>query len=346
MLVAADSLQPVDLAHDAIAALTRRHLGGSVTSEFLPSQVEHATPICRSGDEATEDLRSFRGALAEWANAHGAIAVPSGTPFLPYPNPPHPDAPRYRRIARDVGMLADEHLVNGVHVHVGIEDDDDRAWAMCGLRAWLPVILALSANSPFWNGRDTAYASWRAIQTRRWTTNGIPPALHTADEHRALYRRMLGIGATQKYCSASWSIRLSERFPTIEVRICDAQLRTEDSVALALIIRGLTAAVLRADHHRDEPHHVLDSELWHAARYGLSEGTFDPASGAHASSDVVMRSLRDAVAAAEWSPTDAERVEAFLSDAAAGRSGAWRQRRALDDGPRMLADLYRSALVA
>ena len=203
MLVEHDTLVPTPVAESAIAALVSASGEGAVTSEFLPSQIEYATEICRTPADAWRGVLGFRRLLGDWAEQHGVIALPSGTPFQTMREVPVLPGERYRKIARDVGHLTVEHLVNGMHVHVGISDREEGVRVLSGLRGWLPLLLALSGNSPFWAGADTTYHSWRSIQTRRWTTHGIPPELDDAAAYDLLEKRLTGIGATQEYSPAN-----------------------------------------------------------------------------------------------------------------------------------------------
>lgn len=347
MLVDQRTLAPAQLAANAIRQLAAVFSNESVTCEFLPSQVEHASGICTSAEEAERSVLGFRRALADWASQHDLIAIASGTPFVvSHDSAPHP-LDRYELIADDVGYLASEQFLNGMHVHVGVADAEEGVRVMNGLRPWLPALLAMSANSPFWAGADSGHHSWRAIQHRRWTTSGIPPHFADAAEYQAAHDRMLGVGATQQYSKTNWAIRLSEHFPTVEIRVFDVQLSASEAVALAVITRALAAAALDGRLPNVPMRtHVLDAELWHAARWGLSNGLYDPLSGRHANVEYVLTGLirvvkpyleRDGV----W-----EYVRPFLRELELGITGAIRQRQSLGRGVSALGELYRTSLVA
>lgn len=345
MLLDRHTLAPVPVAEAAIDALIAASDEGAVTSEFLPSQVEYATEVCRTPQEAWQGISTFRGLLGQWADAHGFVVAPSGTPFQRMPNRPELPSDRYRKIARDVGRLTTEHLVNGMHVHVGISDAEEGVRILGGLRGWLPLLLALSANSPFWAGEDTTHHSWRSIQTRRWTTYGIPPRLRDAAEYEALRTRLTGIGATQEYSTTSWAVRLSENFPTVEVRVCDTQLTPRAALAMALIIRALARACADpGDRILPLRSHVLDAELWHAARYGLTKGICDPLTDEHRRASEVVERLRRVIAPHLAAQETARIVESHLEEIAAGRTGAALQRQAFLGGRQGLAALYRQSL--
>lgn len=293
MLVSSRTLAPVDLATEAVAELKVLPHRGRVMNEFLSSQVEYATSVCRSIEDARDELHTFRGELRAWARERDLIAMGSGTPFDIPENLPVFPSERYERIAHDVGLLAREHLLNGMHVHVGISSGDEGVHVLNGLRPWLPLLVALSPNSPFWAGQDTAHHSWRSIQTRRWTTYGTPPFLHDFEEYESLCTRLRGVGATTSYSANSWAVRLSAQLPTVEIRLCDTQLDLTSALAMASILRALAHA------SADSPHqpipvrmHVLDSELWHAARYGITNSVYDPLTDSHSAFPNALSSLR------------------------------------------------------
>ena len=346
MIVDARTLAPVSIADSAIADLRSAVTGGAVTAEFLPSQVEFSTGICRTPGEAGRDIGGFRRLLSAWAARHGVLVTPAGTSFTMMDTAPRLRGERYPRIARDIGMLTIEHLVNGMHVHVGISDPEEGVRVLNGLRPWLPLLLALSANSPFWAGADTGHSSWRAIQTRRWTTYGIPPHVGDFAEYSALRERLRGVGATQEYCETSWSVRLSEHFPTVEVRVCDVQLTPQAALAVALIVRSLAHVCADPAY---EPiavrSHVLDAELWHAARHGVAGTVYVPDGDAHVTASDALHALWRRIAPVARSQGSTRIITAHLRALAAGRTPVHEQRAALEEGgPRRLAEVYRESL--
>lgn len=347
MLVDRRTLAPAQLAGAALKHLGQLTREGSISCEFLPSQVEHATQVCTEVNEAEQSLLGFRRALAEWSDQHDLIAIPSGTPFVVSHDKVPPLIDRYELIAEDVGFIASEHFMNGMHVHIGIESAEQGVQVLNGLRPWLPVLLAMSSNSPFWAGSDSGHHSWRAIQTRRWTTSGIPPHFADAGEYETIHQRMLGVGATQEYAKTNWAIRLSEHYPTVEVRVFDVQLTAHEAVSLAEIVRALANAAAD-DRLPNAPArtHVLDAELWHAARWGLTNGLYDPISGQHSSADFVLAQL--SLVTRPYLERDGalHAVRAFLRDIELGITGAARQRESLGHGVAALGHLYRTSLTA
>ncbi|HLP23307.1 MAG TPA: YbdK family carboxylate-amine ligase [Microbacteriaceae bacterium] len=347
ILVDRRTLAPAQIAAGAIRRLGAQTQSGNVSCEFLPSQLEHSTRVCRDVFEAERCVLSFRNAIAEWADQHDVIAVPSGTPFQVSYEPLALPLARYEQIASDVGLIANEQFMNGMHVHIGISSAEEGVRVLNGLRPWLPALLALSTNSPFWAGLDSGHYSWRTIQTRRWTTSGIPPHFTDADDYQRVHDRMIGVGATQHYSKTNWAIRLSEPYPTVEVRVFDMQLTAREAVSIAAILRALANAA--ADGRlQNAPARtaVLDAELWHAARWGLTDGLYEPLSGTHAAAEYVLATLVRVIKPALERDGSFDYVRPFLREIELGVTGAVRQRASLAQGVPALGSLYRSSLVA
>ncbi|MFB8387584.1 YbdK family carboxylate-amine ligase [Microbacterium sp. NPDC055910] len=338
------TLRPVPLGLDAIRDLGAATDGGLVDKEFFPSQVEFSTPICRTSADALDAVCGFRRRLAGWATDAGVLAAASGTPFDLAADAALTPDDRYARIGADIGALVQDHQINGLHVHIGIADREDRVRASNALRPWIPVLLALSANSPFWRGRDTGFASWRAVHSRRWTTYGVPPRFRDAAHHDETVSALRGIGATSDSATINWNVRLPTAYPTLEVRVCDAQLDAWSSIGLAVLIRALTdvATKERVD---DAEHTLTDAALWHASRHGTEATLVDPSSGRLAPAPQVLRGLYRRIIPHIHDPIDRASVADLIIQATAGRTGADAQRRAFAAGPVALAELYRSRLV-
>lgn len=286
MLLDPGMLSPVDRGVDAVAEL--RAEGGGVVREFFPSQVEFASPVFTSAAEALGSLTAFRSSLGDWAAARGVVAAGTGTSLQQESRPAWEG--RYARIADDIGALAAEHQINGLHIHVGIDDREERVRASNALRPWIPVLMALSANSPFWHGSDTGFASWRGVHSRRWTTYGIPPWFGDPDAYDRAVDALTGVGATSDLGAINWAVRLSSRYPTIEVRVCDAQLDPRRSVALAILVRALVDD--GADSPRPPSFEPWDAALWHAARHGLSGTLVHPLRGGLEPATRILDELR------------------------------------------------------
>ncbi len=345
VLVHPETLLPVARAEDVYEALHRKgDRDGVVMREFFPSQIEFASPVCDTVAQALGALAGFRAELSSWAAAHGLIAAGVGLPYRVAAEAQVTESERYQEIASHFGMIVPDHQINGMHVHVGVADRNEAVRALNRLRPWLPTLLALSANSPYWQGTDTGFDSWRAIHSRRWTTHGIPPPFRDAADYDRRTAALHGVGGTSDAGTLNWVVRPSERYPTVEVRLFDAQLDAETSVAFAALVRGLVVTQTDATRNFGAEPELLDSALWHAARNGLGGDLVDPGSlRLRPAADVVHALLRDA-SAGLGEHGDAERAGAAVERILSHGNGATRQRRAIArGGTAALAELMRRA---
>ncbi|MEU9131329.1 glutamate--cysteine ligase [Kitasatospora sp. NPDC048540] len=253
-------------------------------NELLQAQIEIATPVCQDLAEVGGHLLRLRHTLAAAAEATGCRLAASGTaPYAPTTPPEITDAPRYHSIRRDVSRLADEALINGMHVHVAVPDPRTGVEVLNRLRPWLPVLTALSANSPLWYGSDTGFASWRTVVFGRWPISGIPPHFADAQDYDRRIDHLLEAGLIRDRGQLYWQARLSARFPTVELRAMDVQLRADEAVMLAGLVRALVVTVMRdAAAGRPAPQRTpesLEGAAWHAARYGMDGTLHEPATG-------------------------------------------------------------------
>ena len=288
LLTEPDTVVPSTRAAEVINSLTPGD-GRSFTStaEFLACQVESTTPICSEPEEALASLLDFRGRLAAAAAEAGLAAAPTGAAPLTGPGPALVSATvRYRQMSEMAGGVGDEQYVNGTHVHVAVPTREKGVQVLNGLRPWLATLGAVSANSPYWQGRDSRFASWRIIHYRRWTVQGFPPFFRDAADYDARLARLTATDVVLDPGHIGWIARLSHNFPTIEVRVADAQLEARDTVLLALMIRGLVTTLLAEEGTDPEgsagtlaESEMLDVGLWQAARFGLAGNLLDHGPG-------------------------------------------------------------------
>lgn len=336
-----------------LRAAVRPNFHSSV--ELLDAQVESSTPVCTSREEAMDSLLAFRSLLASASSAAGVRVAATGAA------PQIPDTPalltatdRYRKMGRLTGGIAHEQYVNGTHIHVGIPTRDAGVRVLNGLRPWLALLGAVAANSPFWRGRDTSFASWRMVHYRRWSVQGCPPIFADAADYD---RRLQGLLETDVVLDAGhvgWAARLSESYPTVEVRIADAQLEAGDSVLLATLVRGLVSSLAAAGAAPRPPDpELLDAGLWQAARFGLGANLVSHPGGSVPAASR-LAALLDFVAPALEEAGDTEFVAAGIhrvlgghaGSAAGSGTGAERQRRAVRQGGEpALAELFTRSLV-
>ncbi|WP_347755518.1 YbdK family carboxylate-amine ligase [Agrococcus sp. ProA11] len=349
ILLTPDTLDPVDVADEVIAEVCDGHaVSDWVSAEYLKAQVEFSSPLLTNGDTADRVVRQFRDTLQRAAERRGLLVASVGTTF----GGGHSSVgtgERYARFVRTLGAIHPDHRIQGQHVHVAVASADEGVAVMNALRPWLAPLIALTANSPCFSGADTGFASWRTIVGRRFATASVPPAFADGEDYRRRIRGLLGIGTTFDIASIAWMMRLPERYPTLELRVFDAQLTADETVAAALLTRALveTAAAGDLPHAAAAEHHeFVDSAVWHAARHGLEETLVDPVTATLAPAWVVIERMLDAVGPALAAVGDLPRVAALVERARADGNGAARQRAALSEGPAALARLLRAAFVA
>ncbi|MEU5806172.1 glutamate--cysteine ligase [Streptomyces sp. NPDC047718] len=309
---------------------------GEVQHELLQAQVEVATPVCTDLEEVGGHLLRLRHAVAAAAEAEGCVVAKTATVPLRDGVPvPVTRETRYLKMREEAGRLVDEQLINGMHVHVAIPDRDTGVAAMNRLRVWLPTLLAMSANSPMWDGRDTGFASWRTIVFGRWPVSGLPPHFDSLADYEQRVDSLVESGMIPDRGQLYWQARLSERYPTIEVRCLDVQLEADDAVLLAGIARGLiTTAVNEEKAGVPQPFcppELLQASLWHAARYGLSSTLLDPHGHRQSAGDVLYMLVQHITPALEEAG-DLREVSALLHRLLQQGTPADRQRRAFTDG--------------
>lgn len=246
-----------------------------VKTEFTPAQIELATGVCSSLAQVRAQLLAGRGFTAARARRHGALLVASGTPPLDEPGPPPvTDSSRYRWLTDRYRRLAERQGVCGCHVHIGMSDADASVQVSNQIRPWLPVLLALTANSPYCAGRDTGYASWRSVLWGQWPVSGMPPFWDSALQYESLTRALVDTGAIADPRMAYWHVRPSPRVPTIEIRVADVTPTVDDAVLLAGLVRGLVATAMDdVEHGRPAarfPEPLGRVACWRAARDGMA----------------------------------------------------------------------------
>ncbi|MET9464720.1 glutamate--cysteine ligase [Streptomyces sp. NPDC006544] len=310
---------------------------GEVQDELLQAQIEVATPVCWNLDEVGGHLLRLRHALASAAEANGCrIAATGAAPVRGSLPVPVTRTPRYLRMEDEARQLVDEQLICGMHVHVGIPDAETGVAVLNRIRVWLPTLLAMSANSPLWDGRDTGFASWRTIVFGRWPVSGLPPHFQGLADYERRLEGLVSSGVIADRGQVYWQARLSDRYPTVEVRCLDVQLRADDAVMLAGVVRALVATAIAEEKAGMPPATPADPELvqaanWHAARYGLNGTLVDPQGRPRSSGDVLASLMRHITPALEGAG-DLREVSALAHRLLREGTPADRQRRAVADG--------------
>ena len=245
---------------------------------------------------------------------------------------PITDTPRYREIADKFGMIAHEQGICGCHVHVAVPSREAAIRVSNRLRPWLPLLLALTANSAVYRNTDTGYASWRSVLWARWPSAGPPPHFDSADEYDEVVTMLQHAGAMLDDGMVYWDVRPSANFPTIEVRVADVPATVAETVLLATLIRASVMTALD-DERRGEgiprlAPHALTAAYWKAARDGLDGQAIDLVES-HASvpARVLLMGLVDRVRPALEALGDYDMVSEELARIAEQGNGAMRQRR-------------------
>ncbi|MEV0679432.1 glutamate--cysteine ligase [Actinosynnema sp. NPDC050436] len=324
----------VDAVTGALTPVAGEVLGDSdgvldLQAEMTRYQVESATAVCRTMDEVRAQLVQSRRALRGLAEAHGARIVATGTPVLGGTRPPPlTDRQRYRDIEHRYGSLIDALIICGCHVHVGIPDEESGVRIANHLRQWLPVLLSISANSPFSEGRDTGYASWRYLSWSPWPSAGAPPWFASAEDYHLATHTLRTSGAAMDVGMVYWDVRLSASHPTVELRVCDVGATVEEAVLVAALVRGIAAVALSGAAAFPVSDLVLRAALWRAARDGVEGAGVEPHTGRLVAAADLVRALVEWVRPALRASGDEELVDDGVGRLLLDGGGAARQRRA------------------
>src|SRR3954447_1376740 len=260
--------------------------GGKVTlkeqvkPEMHQSVVELGTEICQSTQEARAHVIELRSKLAELAGRSGLKIASSGThPFSHWHDQLITEGDRYKEIVKDMQLLARANLIFGLHVHVGIPSRETAIHVMNQARYFLPHIYALSVNSPFWVGRNTGLKGYRLKVFERFPRTGIPDAFESLSEYEDFCKLLVKTGCIDNPKKIWWDIRLHPFFDTLEVRVCDAQSRVDDTLAIAALIQAIVSKLFKLLRQnttfRVYRRRLLDENRWRASRYGIEGKLID-----------------------------------------------------------------------
>ncbi len=293
-----------DLAQEPPAALLakcQQALPGQVSPEFLRSQIEVGTKVCRSIQEARADLIRLRSTVGGIAGEFGLAPIAASThPFAQWSSQLHTDKERYNVLAQDLQQVVRRLVICGMHVHVGIDDDELRIDLLGQAAYFLPHLLALSTSSPFWQGNVTGLKSYRLSVFDELPRTGLPHQFSSYSEYLRTVELLVSAGLIEDATKLWWDLRLSARFPTLEMRITDVCPLIEDGIAIAAlyvcIIRMLYR--LRRDNKRWRyyPPFLVRENRWRAQRYGTTEGLVDFGEGALVPFPTLLEELFDLVA--------------------------------------------------
>lgn len=314
----------------ALLPAARKEIGQDVHPELHSSQLEVNTAVGDSLADVRRDVECLRRGLAGVAAGRGYRLAATGThPFSAWTDDPDVH-PKYDVVEEEYQQLAREQIICGVHVHVGIGDPELAITVVNGVGPWLSPIVALAANSPFWSGRDTGYASYRTELWRRWPMAGTPGPFVDRADYESLVETLFRTASIDDHARIYWDVRPSAKFPTVEFRVADVGLTVDDTVMVAGLVRGLAATV--AGEERPVPRvrpELLRAATWRAARYGIGGELVDAEAGEAVPARELIGRLLDRLRPALVDLGDWDEVSALVARVLADGTGADQQRRVL-----------------
>ena len=253
---------------------------GEVKPELHQSMVEIGSKVCQTPAELRAELVRLRGLVIGLAARNGLRVVAAGThPFSSWIDQEITPLERYLGVKADLADLAQQLLIFGTHVHVGIEDREFLIDALNVARYFCPHVLALSTSSPFWMGRRTGLKSYRSVIFRNFPRTGIPPILRGYSDYEELLGALVATNSVPDASKIWWDARPHHAFPTLEFRICDVSTRIDEAVAIAAILQAIVAKLwkMRRDNitFRVYPQTMIEENKWRAARFGLDGKLID-----------------------------------------------------------------------
>src|SRR5919107_4118008 len=324
----------------AVQQRAQRTLGEEAMPELLTSQVEAISPICHTLAEVRAEILRLRREVNEAAAEEGGrIAAASTHPFSHWREQRTTPKGRYKSVMESYRRLAQEEVVFGFHVHVGLSDREAAVGVMNRLRVWLAPMLALSANSPFWLGDDTGYASYRTQVWGRLPASGPPGYFESRAEHDALVETLVASGVAADPTKIYWDARLPEKVETVEIRVMDVCSRIDEAVTMA----GLARALVRTCYEqaeREEPYQKTRLELlraahWLASRDGLDAKLVDMKSEHAVPAREMIEKLLAFARPALEEAGDGEEVSTLVRETLQWGNGADRQRRVYEQAGRL-----------
>ena len=311
----------------------REAVGEEVTNELFLSQIEVGTPVCRTLAEVRDHLTRLRRGLIEAAGRDGSAIVAAGThPFSHWVDQTVTPKDRYLGIAADYQQLAREQIIFGCHVHVGIADREAAIRVMNRARPWLAPMIALAANSPYWLGLDTGYASYRTELFQRFPTVGTPHPFASRAEYDDLIASLVAVGMIEDASKIYWDMRPSSHVETLEFRVADVCMTIDEAVVIA----GLSRALARTCHAQEvrgarlvhERPELLRAAKWHASRFGLDGELIDVARRRAVPAATLVESFLDFLRPALEETGDWDEIEHLVRAIIGRGNGAARQRAA------------------
>jgi len=255
-------------------------MGETVKAEFLQSAVEIGTKICADTTEARDEVYRSRGTLADLLSRNDLRLASAGThPFSHWQDQRITGGDRYQELEDEMQSVIRELLIFGLHVHVGIPDDDLRVEIMNEARYFLPHVMALSTSSPFWLGKNTGLKSYRGVVWSRFPRTGIPPEFSSFDEFENYCQLLLKTNSIEDGKKIWWDLRPHHLYPTLEFRVCDAATRVDETICIAALIQAVCAKLIRLRRgnlgFRKYMPQLIAENKWRAMRHGVDGKLID-----------------------------------------------------------------------
>ena len=286
----------LDLVNAIDSILGEDPPSGEIKPEFLESVLEIATSPCPDVASVGAELHALRGIARDRAQARGLQIGAAGThPFARWEDQRVVSDDRYRGLIRSLGFVARQELVFGMHVHVGMADPEEAIYVANGLRPYIPLLIALSANSPLWRGEPTGLMSSRVPIFRAFPRVGLPPHFEGWADFERRVETLTESGAIEDYTFLWYDVRPHPRLGTVEIRAMDSQTRVEHTIALSALVVSLVKLLTEEFSHPaglpDPPWEVLDENRWLAARHGLEAELVDHVSAGRVTTRGLTESL-------------------------------------------------------
>jgi len=280
MLVDLESRDLVKDPPPSMMAECEALLQGQVSPEFLRGQIEVGTQVSGTVGDARRDLVRLRRVVSDVALRHGMAPIAASThPFAKWGELLVTEKARYQVLLRELETVARRLVISGMHVHVGIDDNDLRIDLMTQFSYFLPHLLALSTSSPFWHGSETGLKSYRSSVFKSLPRTGIPVNFTSWGEYQRHVDVLVGAGLIEDATKLWWDIRPSARYPTLEMRVTDICTRLDDGIAIAALTVSLMHMLyrLRKDNMRWRTYArmLLEENMWRAQRYGIHAPLMD-----------------------------------------------------------------------
>ena len=298
MIVDAETLDLVNSIEGLLEDVGGSEIEGEVKPELMESVCEIATTPCRNTQDAGRQLRALRRDVQAAAHERGLAIGAAGThPFAMWEDQRIVSRPRYRELVAGLGFVARQELIFGIHVHVAVDGPEKAIHVTNGMRVHLPILLALSANSPFWRAHDTGLISARTPIFRAFPRVGIPPRYDDWEDWTRRIGFMVESRVVPDYTYLWYDVRPHPQFGTVEIRVMDSQTRVEHTLGLAALVQAMVRELAEHFDAGQElsryPYEMLDENKWLAARHGLAGELVDLPQRERVGTKVLARRLVD-----------------------------------------------------